>query len=142
MKKRRAIGEVSLSAIEDLWQKQATTNAIEAARGVIRVDGPIPPGTPIGRLADKEWGWIVAAVLFAWISTRAQQGTAEGLDTERTIRMMPLDPQPWDAGAVVTILSDLAKACPDIDWSQPLAQWPRDTMVEFLLKAVALERRD
>ena len=140
MKKPRAIGEVSLSAIEDIWQRQATAAAIEGARSI--VGGPIPAGTPVGRLGDVEWGWIIAAILFAWIGTRARQAAAESLDAERTIRMVALDPQPWDAGAVVTILSDLAKACPDIDWSQPLAQWPRDTMVEFLLKAVALERRD
>jgi hypothetical protein len=139
LKKRRTIGEVSLSAIEDLWQKKATADAIEAARGVIQMDGPIPPGTPIGRLSDTEWGWIVAAVLFGWISTRALQATAESIDTERTIRMVALDPQPWDAGAVATILPELAKT--DIDWSLPLAQWPRETMVEFLSKALSLIRK-
>ena len=41
------------------------------------IDGPIPPGTPIGRLGDVEWGWIVAAILFGWIATRAEQATAE-----------------------------------------------------------------
>ena len=75
------------SAIEDAWQRRATAAAIEAARGVVKVDGPIPPGTPIGRLGDIEWGWIVAAILFGWISTRAEQATAEKLDTEQTIRM-------------------------------------------------------
>jgi len=55
--------------------------------------------------------------------------------------MTALDPQPWDAGAVAAILPDLANACPDIDWSQPLAQWPRDTMVEFLLTAMRLIRK-
>ena len=49
--------------------------------------------------------------------------------------------QPWDAGAVAAILPNLANACPDIDWSQPLAQWPRDTMVEFLLTAMRLIRK-
>jgi hypothetical protein len=141
MKKVRAIGQVSLSALEDQWQRRATTAAIEAARGVVQMDGPIPPGTPIGRLSDTEWGWILGAVLFAWISARAEQATAENLDTERTIRMMALDPQPWDAGAVAAILPDLANACPDIDWSQPLAQWPREIMVEFLLKAMPLIRK-
>jgi len=68
MKKIRTIGEVSLSAIEDQWQRDATAAAIAGARGVIHMSGPIPPGTPIGRLGDIEWGWIVAAILFAWIS--------------------------------------------------------------------------
>jgi hypothetical protein len=141
MKKVRAIGRVSPTALEDQWQRRATAAAIEAARGVIQVGGPIPPLTPIGRLSDTEWGWILAAILFAWISVRAEQAAAENLDTERTIRMMALDPQPWDAGAVAAILPDLANACPDIDWSQPLAQWPREAMVEFLLKAMPLIRK-
>ena len=68
--------------------------------GLADPDGPIPPGTPIGRLGEIEWGWLVAAILFGWISTRAQQAAAEQLDAEQTIRMTGLDPDPWDAGAV------------------------------------------
>jgi hypothetical protein len=106
------------------------------------MDGPIPPATPVGRLSDTEWGWILAAVLFAWISKRAEQATAEQIDTERTIRMTALDPQPWDAGAVAAILPDLADVCSGVvDWSKPLAQWPRETMIEFLLKAMPLIRK-
>jgi len=141
-KKVRAIGEVSLSALEDQWQRDATANAIAGACGVVQMDGPIPPGTPIGRLSDIEWGWIVAAILFAWIGMRAQQAAAEQLDSERTIRMVALDPQPWDAGAVAAILPELADACSGkVDWSQPLAQWPRETIIEFLLKAMPLIRK-
>ena len=93
-------------------------------------------------MSDTEWGWIVAAILFGWIGVRAQQATAEQLDTERTIRMTALDPQPWDTGAVAAILPELADACADIvDWSKPLAQWPRETIIEFLLKAMPLIRK-
>jgi hypothetical protein len=142
MKKVRTVGEISLSALEDQWQRDATAAAIAGARGVVQMDGPIPPGTPIGRLSDTEWGWIVAAVLFAWISVRAQQAAAEQLDTERTIRLTALDPQPWDAGAVAAILPELADACSDIvDWSKPLAQWPRKDITELLLKAMPLIRK-
>jgi hypothetical protein len=141
MKKPRTISKVSLSALEDAWQRQATSAAIEAARGVVQMDGPIPPGTAIGRLSDVEWGWLVAAILFAWIRTRAEQAAAENLDTERTIRMVAIDPPPWDAGAVAAILGDLADACPEIDWSQPLAQWPRESMIELLTKALSLIRK-
>jgi hypothetical protein len=142
MKKVRTIGEVSLSTLEDRWQQQATAAAIEAARGVVQMDGPIPPGTPIGRLSDTEWGWIIAAVLFAWIGVRAQQAAAEHLDTERTIRMVALDPQPWNAGAVAAILPELADACSGkVDWSKPLAQWPREIIIEFLLTAMPLIRK-
>ena len=139
-RRMRKVGLVAESAIEDAWQRQATAAAIAAARGVVKHGGPIPPGTPIGRLGEIEWGWIVAAILFGWISTRAQQAAAEQLDAEQTIRMTGLDPDPWDAGAVAAILSELANT-PGIDWSKPLAEWPRETMVEFLTAALALMRK-
>src|SRR5262249_5492502 len=125
MKKiRNPIGQVSLSAIEDQWQRDATAAAIAAARGVVQMDGPIPPGTPVGRLSDTELGWIISGVLFAWIGKRAEQAAAEQLDTEQCVRMTALDPQPWDAGAVAAILPQLADACSGkVDWSKPLAQW-------------------
>src|SRR5262249_34029142 len=140
-KSRDPIGQVSLSAIEDQWQRDATAAAITAARSVVQTDGPVPPGTPIGRLSDTEWGWIVAGVLFAWIRVRAQQAASEQLDTERTIRMVALDPQPWDAGAVAAILPELADACAELDWSKPLTAWPKDDIIEFLLKAMPLIRK-
>jgi hypothetical protein len=139
MRKTRTVGQVSLSALEDEWQRRATAAAIEAARGVVKLDGPIPPGTPIGRLSDTEWGWVVAAILFGWIATRAQQAAAEQLDTEQTIRLTALDPEPWDAGAVAA--TELADACSGIDWAQSLTAWPQDTMVEFLLTAMRLIRK-
>jgi hypothetical protein len=135
---RNPIGQVSLSALEDKWQRDATAAAIAAARNVIRTDGPIPPGTPVGRLSDTEWGWIVASVLFAWIGKRAEQAVSEQIDTERLIRMTALDPQPWDAGAVAAVLPDLADACSGLDWSKPLTTWPKDDIIEFLLKAMPL----
>ena len=141
MAKLRSIGTVSLATLEDQWQRDATAAAIAGARGVIRNGGPIPPGTPIGRLNDPEWGWLVAAILFAWISMRAQQATAEQVDTEQAIRMTGLDPEPWDAGAVMTILPDLAKACTGIDWSKPLTAWSREEMAEFLITAMRLIRK-
>ena len=119
----------------------STAAAITEARGVVQVGGPIPPVTPIGRLSDVEWGWIVVAVLFGWIQTRAERAAAEQLETERTIRMTALNPEPWDAGAVAAILPDLASACEHIDLSKPLADWPRDTVVEFLLTAMPLMRK-
>jgi hypothetical protein len=141
MKKAPIFKPVSPSVIEDLWQRKAMEAAIAGARGVIRNDGPIRPATPVGRLSDVEWGWIVAAVLFGWISTRAQQAATEKVDTERTIRLTALDPEPWDAGAVTAILPELADACPSIDWSAPLSAWPRETMADFLLKAMPLIRK-
>jgi hypothetical protein len=141
MRKVRTIGTVSETALEDEWQRKATAAAIEAARGVVKLDGPIPPGTPIGRLSDTEWGWVLAAMLFAWISKRAEQAACEQLDTEQTIRLTALDPEPWDAGAVAAILPELAGACAGIDWAQPVTAWPKDVMVEFLLTAMRLIRK-
>src|SRR5262245_22430430 len=139
--KTRSIPQVSLAAIEDVWQRRASAAAVAGARAVVKDGCPIPPGTPVGRLSDIQWGWIVAAILFAWISTRAEQATAEQLDTERTIRMTALDPQPWDAGAVAAILPELADACASIDWSQPFTAWAKDTVIEFLLTAMRLIRK-
>jgi hypothetical protein len=136
--RKRKVGVVAQSAIEDLWQKKATEAAIAAARGAVKHDGPIPPLTPIGRLGDIEWGWIVAAILFGWIRTRAEHATAENLDAELTIRAIALEPDPWDAGAVLAILPDLADACPDLDWSVPVTAWSREMMTEFLLTALRL----
>jgi hypothetical protein len=138
---RNPVGTVSPSVLEDQWQRDATAAAIAGARGVVQMDGPIPPGTPVGRLGDTEWGWILAAMLFAWISKRAEQATAEQIDTEQTIRMTALDPQPWDAGAVMAILPELADACSDLDWSKPLTSWSRENIIEFLLKAMPLIRK-
>jgi hypothetical protein len=140
MRKLRTAGQVSPTAIEDAWQRRATEAAIAAARGVVKHDGPIPPLTPIGRLSETEWGWIVAAILFGWIVMRAEQAAAENLDTEQTIRMTGPGSCPWDAGAIAAILPELADT-PGIDWSKPLAEWPRETMVEFLTAALALVRK-
>jgi hypothetical protein len=140
-KRRKVVGQVSLSALEDEWQRRATAAAIAAGRGVIRSDGAIPPNTPVGRLSDVEWGWIVAAVLFGWIQTRAQQATAEQIDSERTIHTVALDPPPWDVGAAIAILPELAASCSDFDWSKPLTAWSRETMAEFLITAMPLIRK-
>ena len=110
MKKAHAVARVSPSAIDDEWQRRATAAAIGAARGLVWDGSHIPAGTPVGRLGDTEWGWVFGAMLFAWIATRAEQAAAEQLDTEQTIRMSGLDPQPWDIGAVMAILPELVDA--------------------------------
>jgi len=139
MRTTRTVGMVSETALEDEWLRRATAAAIEAARGVITLGGPVPPATPVGRLNDTELGWVLAAMLFAWISKRAEQAACEQLDTEQTIRMTGLDPEPWDAGCVAAILPELAST--SFDWSQPITAWPKDTMVEFLLTAMRLIRK-
>ena len=92
-----------------MWQRRATAAAIVAVRELINAGGAIPPATPISRLSDIELGWFTAANLFAWIKCRSEQATAEGWNTELTLRLTGLDPQPWDAGAVESILPDLGE---------------------------------
>jgi hypothetical protein len=124
---------------ENEWLDRATAAAIAAARRVVIGDQVIPMSTPIGRLSDIEWGWIVSSMIFAWISVRAEQATVEGLDVEEAIRA-GVSPHPWDAGAIAAILPKLADAVA-IDWSKPLGEWPRETMVQFLSAAFELIRK-
>src|SRR5262249_48544100 len=132
-------GEASMGEItrrENDWQDRATAAAIKGARRIVLGDAAvIPMMTPIGRLSDLQWGWIVGAVLFAWISVRAQQAACEGSDIEKPLRE-GFD-NAWDAGAIASILPDLAKM-PGIDWSQPLASWSHDQMIAFLTNALGL----
>ena len=121
---------------ENEWQDRATAAAIKAARRIVVGDAAvIPMMTPVGRLSEVQWGWIVAAVLFAWISVRAQQATCEGNDIEKSLRE-GLD-NAWDAGAIASTLPALADT-PGIDWSKPLADWSHDQMIAFLSNALSL----
>jgi hypothetical protein len=98
--------------------------------------GMMSPDTPVGRLTDKEWGWIYAGMVFAWMRARVAQAAAEGRSVESAVRDGSAGA--WDAGAIVSILPALADANIGIDWSQPLAAWPRETMVAFLGHAFTL----
>jgi hypothetical protein len=133
------IRPLSPSANEDVWLRRATAVAIERARAVV-FGGAVPPNTPVGRLSDVEFGWIVSAVLFGWISTRAEQATSSGVGVEEAIRDVNLTPDPWDAGAIASILPELADANV-IDWQKPLAELSRDDMLAFLADALSLIRK-
>jgi hypothetical protein len=127
-----------LTKRENDWQDRATAAAIAAARRIVLGNAAvIPMNTPVGRLSDVEWGWIVAAVIFGWIATRAEQATAEGMNVKHSIRDGINGG--WDAGAITVILPRLADAVA-IDWRKPLADWSRETMVQFLTTALALVR--
>jgi hypothetical protein len=135
---RRRIGVPIAESIHDIWHRRATAAAILAMREFI-TGGSIPPATPIERLSDIELGWFHSASLFAWITIRAEQATAEGWDTEAALRQTGLDQEPWDAGAIASILPQLG-AVPGIDWGKPIGSWPKDTMVRFLNEALRLVR--
>jgi hypothetical protein len=138
MRRKRTFRLPSPSAFEDAWQRQATAVAIAAARAIVST-GAVPPMTPVGRLSDTEWGWILAAMLFAWIGERATQATSNGLggqNVAKWIQNTGLDPDPWDAGAISVILPELANT--KVDWNASLAELSRDEMIEFLCAAYSL----
>ena len=100
----------------------------------------------MGRLSEREWGWIVTAAIFGWIEARTRQAISEGRDAEQWIRATGLAPAPGDVAVVRSILTTLADTA-GIDWAEPLAAWPEPQMTNFLLLAwrligEALEARD
>jgi hypothetical protein len=119
-----------------VWLRQATAAAINEARAVVSA-GVVPPMTPIGRLSDIEWGWLVAGILFGWIRTRAEQATNTGVGIENLIRSTCISPDPWDLGAISAILPELAMGN-SVDWSKPLAALSKDEMLAFLNDALTL----
>jgi hypothetical protein len=125
------------TALEDIWLRRATAVAIEKARAVVK-GGEIHPMTQIGRLSDVEWGWLVAAILFGWISTRAEQATDTGVGPANFIGATGVDPDPWDIGAISAILPELAES--NVDWKKPLAELSREEMLHFLNDALTLTR--
>lgn len=114
-----------LSDIEADWDRKGLQSAIEASRQVVG-DG-INGRAMISSLSEIEWGWISAAAVFAWIKTKAQQAVEEGGNYDITIRTAP--GQPWEMGAVESILPKLGDM--DLPWSQPLGEWPKETITSF-----------
>ena len=129
-----------LSRREDEWQRKATAAAIAGARKIAAGCKGLGSSTPVGRLTDEQWGWIITAAIFGWIETRVEQAIAEGLDQEQTVRLTGLSPSPCDVAVVQSILPTLADTAA-IDWTQPLAAWSKDTMSGFLLAAWDLIRK-
>jgi hypothetical protein len=113
---------------------KATAAAIAAARKIANNSTGLPPMTPVGRLSDHQWGWLMTGGIFAWIQTRHEQAIEDGLDPEQAIHMTGLTPSPCDVAAVRSILPMLADQAA-IDWSLPLQAWSKDTMTNFLLAA-------
>ena len=130
------MGAVKLrpKAVRDLWQRQATAAAIGSARKMVG-SGVVHPDTSVGGLSDEQLGWILCAGICSWIATRAAQAVDEGNATiEMNIRDTGTAPPPWDAGAVETILGDLANV-DGIDWNVTVLEWPKETMLLFLCEA-------
>jgi hypothetical protein len=126
-----------LTKKENEWLDKATVAAIAGARKIALNSSGLPPMTPVGRLSDLQWGWLVTAAIFAWIQTRVEQAIEEGFDQEQAVRLTGLTPSPCDVAVVTSILPTLADQAA-IDWSQPLSVWSKDTMTNFLLLASRL----
>jgi hypothetical protein len=119
-----------LREIEGAWMAKATQASIDAAREVI-ADNDINGRAMISSLNELEWGWLCSAAVFAWIKTKSQQAVAEGVGYDQAIRAMPgRDPQPWDYGAVESILPALGDIS-GIPWDKPIGEWSKDQMVSF-----------
>jgi hypothetical protein len=125
------MGEITRN--EDEWQAKATEAAIAGARKIALGNSSLM-NTPVGRLSDLQWGWIVTGAIFAWVATRCEQAIAEGFDQETAVRITGLTPSPCDAAVVSSILPALADQA-GIDWMQPLGAWSKETMTSFLLLA-------
>ena len=130
----RRIGTPAASAIEDEWQRRATAAAIEAARGVVKVDGPIPPLAPIGRLGDGDGRTIIR---FGWDPGPRRTGDRRKY---RHGACHPHDRARSESARCRCRHGRLAgtSETPGIDWSVPLSTWSRDTMITFLLAATRL----
>lgn len=132
--------------IETDWEAKATQSAIDAAREVIGANG-INGRAMISSLSELEWGWICAASIFAWIKTKSEQATIDGIGYDIPIRTMThREPAPWEAGAVSTILPALGEL-QGVDWSKPIGEWSKDAIVSFAwqihkLTDAALASRD
>jgi hypothetical protein len=118
---------------EDEWLRKSTAAAIEGARKIALGSTPLM-NTPVGRLKDDQWGWVVTGAIFAWIRTRCEQAIAEGIDQEDAVRITGLSPSPCDVAVITSILPTLADQA-GIDWALPLSAWSKDTMTNFLLLA-------
>ncbi|MGY3615701.1 hypothetical protein [Bradyrhizobium sp. USDA 10063] len=119
-----------LRDVDAEWMAKATRSAIDAARAVISEHG-IKPRAMVSSLSDLEWGWICCAAIFAWIKTKSQQAVAEGVGYDQAIRFMPdYFPQPWDAGAVESILPALAEL-KGVPWDKPIGEWSKEQVIRF-----------
>lgn len=115
---------------DDDWQREATHAAAVSARQIATGEN-INGRAMVSSLSEIEWGWIVCAAIFAWIRTKAEQAVAEGKDYDMTIRAMSnRDPEPWEAGAITSILPDLG-SIDGLDWDQPIGEWSKDQIVKF-----------
>jgi hypothetical protein len=118
---------------EDDWLRRASAAAIAEARKVALEDGSLRI-TPLERISGVQWGWLVEAAIFGWVTTRCQQAIEEGLSEEQAVRLTGVPPSPCDVAVIRSVLPALCDQA-GIDWTQPLSAWSKDAMTNFLLLA-------
>lgn len=122
------------------WMAKATQSAIDAMRDVISEHG-VNSRASVGSLSDLEMGWFACAAIFAWIKTKAEHAVAEGVGYDEKIMFMPdYFPEPWDAGAVASILPALADL-KGIPWHKPIGEWSSKEVIRFTWNAYFLIER-
>jgi len=110
------------------WDAKASQAAVDGAREATE---SINPRAAISSLSSTEWMWIAMGAVFGWIKTRSQHAIAESKSYDKTIREMPqYFPEPWDAGAVESILPKLGDL-KGLPWEKPLGDWTKKEMVRF-----------
>jgi len=117
-----------LRSLDAEWDAKASQAAIDGAREATE---SINPRAAISSLSSTEWMWIAMGAVFGWIKTKSQHAIAESKSFDKTIREMPqYFPEPWDAGAVESILPKLGdlKGMP---WDKPLGDWSTKEMVRL-----------
>jgi hypothetical protein len=128
------VGDLIMATIaqqnDDEWQRKAIAAAIAAARRIVANCEGLNPATPVSKLADYQWGWITAAIIFEWITVRVEQAAIEGLTAEEAVRANSFFPSPCDRGTIAAILPRLGEL--PLDWTLPIKDWSRDTMLDFL----------
>jgi hypothetical protein len=123
-----------ISEREDAWQREATQAAIAEARKMAQSNEARIANVFVGRLSDVQWGWLLTAAIFGWISMRCRQAILEGLDQEELVRTIAHEPSAGDVAVIHSILPVLADQVA-IDWTKPMASWSKDEMTKFLLAA-------
>jgi hypothetical protein len=129
-----------LGALKDLnnaeEQRRVTVAAISAAQQLVS-SGAVA-NKHLSELDEDDWGWLVTAAIFGWVKAKAREAVRLGQDVELSLRAV--DGDPWDVGAVSSILPKLADQS-DIDWSLPLLEWSGGRMEKFLMTAFNLIRQ-
>lgn len=118
-----------MSKRDDQSIKRSTEAAIASVRSML-ASGSLNGRAALHTLSDTEWGWIVCSIVFSWIKSKAEYAATEGLESEIEIRKLGREPEPWEAGAVQSILPALG-GIDRLDWAKPVGDWSKEEIIGF-----------